>query len=104
MRTSLVLDAPFFGTLALKLEPKASTRTETMATDGVSLFYNPQYVMGLPDAHLLAMYAHEVLHPAMLHHTRREGREPTRWNESGGPRHQSNVGGVGIHAVGRRAP
>jgi predicted metal-dependent peptidase len=81
-RTALVLDHPFFGALALKLEPVESTRTETMATDGRSLFYNASFVESMSDIELVGLYAHEVLHPAMLHHARREGREPGLWNEA----------------------
>lgn len=81
-RTGLVLDHPFFGSLALRLTPVESSRTESMATDGRSLFYNAKYVEALPDAHLLGMYAHEVMHPAMQHHTRREHRDPDMWNEA----------------------
>jgi predicted metal-dependent peptidase len=81
-RTALILDHPFFGTLALHLEPKESEKTETMATDGRSLFFNSEFVMGINDAELIGVYAHEVMHPAMQHHTRREGREAERWNEA----------------------
>ena len=79
-RTALVLDSPFFGTLALHLEPRESDKTETMATDGRSLFFNAAFVEGLTDSELVGLYAHEVMHPAMQHHTRREGRDATRWN------------------------
>ena len=42
-RTTLLLDHPFFGTLLFRLGSKASRSVATMATDGVSLFYNPQF-------------------------------------------------------------
>jgi predicted metal-dependent peptidase len=51
-----------------------------MATDGVSLFYNPQFVDTLNAAELAGVLAHEVMHPALQHHTRRGDRKPTRWN------------------------
>ena len=47
-----------------------------MATDGVSLFYNPEFVETLNAATLAGTLAHEVMHPALHHHVRRSGRDP----------------------------
>lgn len=81
-RLALVMDHPFFGALALRLTHVASEQIETMATDGVSLLYNPVFVDSLSRAELVGVYAHEVMHCAMLHHTRRENRDMGRWNEA----------------------
>ena len=51
-----------------------------MATNGVSLFYNPEFVDILNAAELAGVLAHEVLHPALQHHTRRGDRSQARWN------------------------
>ena len=51
-----------------------------MATDGVSLFYNPAFVETLNAAELAGVLAHEVMHPALQHHTRRGDRDRNRWN------------------------
>lgn len=79
-RTTLLLDHPFFGALLFRLGGKASRSVATMATDGVSLFYNPEFVDTLNAAELAGVLAHEVMHPALQHHTRRGDRSPTRWN------------------------
>ena len=79
-RTTLLLDHPFFGTLLFRLGGKASRSVATMATDGVSLFYNPEFVNTLNAAELAGVLAHEVMHPALQHHTRRGNRTPARWN------------------------
>ncbi|HKO18357.1 MAG TPA: VWA-like domain-containing protein [Acidobacteriaceae bacterium] len=79
-RTTLLLDHPFFGTLLFRLGGKASWSIATMATDGVSLFYNPEFVETLNAAELAGVLAHEVMHPALQHHTRRGDRSPARWN------------------------
>ena len=79
-RTTLLLDHPFFGTLLFRLGGKASRAVATMATDGVSLFYNPEFVDTLNAAELAGVLAHEVMHPALQHHTRRGDRNPARWN------------------------
>ena len=51
-RTTLLLDHPFFGTLLFRLGGKASRTVATMATDGASLFYNPEFVETLNAAEL----------------------------------------------------
>jgi predicted metal-dependent peptidase len=82
-RTALVLDHPFFGQLALRLQPKESPAvTESMATDGRTLFYQAEYVMSLTHSELVGLFAHEVLHAALQHHTRRADRERKLWNEA----------------------
>jgi predicted metal-dependent peptidase len=79
-RTSLILDHPFFGSLLFRLKGQECRSIQTMATDGVSLFYNPEFVESLNAATLAGTLAHEVMHPALHHHVRRSGRDPKRWN------------------------
>jgi predicted metal-dependent peptidase len=79
-RTALLLDHPFFGSLLFRLGGRASNSIQTMATDGVSLFYNPAFVDTLNVAELAGVLAHEVMHPALQHHTRRGDRDRKRWN------------------------
>jgi predicted metal-dependent peptidase len=79
-RTTLLLDHPFFGTLLFRLGAQARSSIATMATDGVSLYFNPQFVETLSAAEIAETLAHEVMHPALQHHTRRGDRNPGRWN------------------------
>jgi predicted metal-dependent peptidase len=79
-RTTLLLDHPFFGALLFRLGAQARSSIATMATDGVSLYFNPQFVETLSAAEIAGTLAHEVMHPALQHHTRRGGRNPRRWN------------------------
>jgi len=79
-RTSLILDHPFFGSLLFRLNGRECLSIPTMATDGISLFYNPDFVETLNAATLAGTLAHEVMHPALHHHVRRSGRDPKRWN------------------------
>lgn len=78
-RAALILDQPFFGTLALRLRPTAGG-CKTMATDGRSLFFNPAWVEKQKPAELVGVIAHEVMHCAMSHHCRRGARDPRKWN------------------------
>ena len=81
-RTSLILDHPFFGSLLFRLKGRECRSVPTMATDGVSIFYNPDFVETLNAATLAGTLAHEVMHPALQHHVRRSGRNPKRWNQA----------------------
>jgi predicted metal-dependent peptidase len=81
-RTALLLDHPFFGSLLFRLKGRECRSIPTMATDGVSLYYNPEFVDTLNSATLAGVLAHEVMHPALHHHVRRSGRNPRRWNEA----------------------
>lgn len=83
-KTQLVLakDAKsvFFATLALRLIFKPDWTIDTAATDGRHLYYNPDFVIGLPAAELVGLLAHEVLHCTGKHFARRAGRDPSDWN------------------------
>lgn len=81
-RTALLLDHPFFGSLLFRLKGRESQSIKTMATDGVSLYYNPEFVGTLNSATLCGVLAHEVMHPELHHHVRRSGRDPRRWNQA----------------------
>jgi predicted metal-dependent peptidase len=79
-RTRLLIEQPFFGTLCLRLEISKRTDMPTMATDGRYIFYNPDFVEKLSHPELMGVFAHEVLHCALSHHTRRGDRHPVVWN------------------------
>jgi predicted metal-dependent peptidase len=81
-RTSLILDHPFFGSLLFRLKGRECRSIQTMATDGVSIYYNPDFVETLNAATLAGTLAHEVMHPALHHHVRRSGRDPKLWNQA----------------------
>jgi predicted metal-dependent peptidase len=81
-KTNLVLDHPFFGSLCTRLKMVERNSEETMATDGINIYYNKTYAENLTDDELVGILAHEVMHPAMNHHTRREERDMERWNQA----------------------
>lgn len=79
-RRALVLDNPFFGVLALKLEMIEDNSEETLATDGKRLLFNSSYVESLIRNELVGVIAHEVLHCSNGHVWRRESRNAELWN------------------------
>lgn len=73
----------FYGCLAAYLgDPIPSDKTQTMATNGTSLFFNPDFVLGMSEAELRGVILHEVKHVALAHHARMKGRDARKWNEA----------------------
>ena len=86
-RSALVISQPFFGTLALHLEMMSTvdagmSKCDTMCTDGKRLIYAPAFLDEINEPELRGVVAHEVLHCAYRHHTRRNGRDPELWNDA----------------------
>jgi predicted metal-dependent peptidase len=79
-RMQLVLNHPFFGTLALSMPTEYTDSLPTAATDGKRVYFNPTFVNNLNDDELLFVVAHEAMHPALDHCFRRGNRDPLIWN------------------------
>lgn len=72
--------SPFFGTLALFARVQASEQVPTAATDGRDIFINEIFFEALTSEEQDGVLLHEVLHAALLHVSRRGGRDPWLWN------------------------
>jgi predicted metal-dependent peptidase len=85
-RASLVLGQDythaFFAALALKLLLEIDWSIDTCSTDGTYLRYNPEFMSQLTLEEALFVNAHEVLHLAQKHHSRRMGRDWELWNKA----------------------
>lgn len=72
-RVNLILNQPFFGTLALRLRLEESYQVPTAATDGRRMYYNPHYIDGLSLKEVAGVICHEVMHCACGHVWREKG-------------------------------
>lgn len=83
-RLAMLFDQPFFGYLAISLEPvlEEHLNPPTMATDGAHLFYHPDFVQKMSVQELQFVIAHEIMHVALMHLPRQQNREHKRWNYS----------------------
>lgn len=79
-RANLVMMQPFFGALALRLKVVEDPAIQTASCDGSTLAFNPKFVNELTVSQCTGLIAHEVMHAALMHHTRRGDRSPKRWN------------------------
>jgi predicted metal-dependent peptidase len=79
-RIQTLMDFPFFGILAVKLDLVIDYSIPTASTNGSKFFYNPYYIKSLSEYEKNWVIVHEVMHCALKHLWRRGNREPKRWN------------------------
>jgi predicted metal-dependent peptidase len=81
-RTKLILDKPFLGALVLRLPMRAAEPKwcATSATDAKHFYYNPEYIEALNVDQVQFVLAHEALHCALSHFSRRQHRNKFRWD------------------------
>ncbi|MBO6755725.1 MAG: hypothetical protein JJ902_05330 [Roseibium sp.] len=120
-RAQLLMNQPFFGCLAVHLKPVETADHPAFATDGESLFYNPDYADGLTNAELQGVIAHEVMHVAADHVTRRGNRSMAKWQKAcdlaingplleagftlpGEPHHDPDLDGLSAEQIYARLP
>lgn len=81
-RVKLLLNYPFFGSLALHLRVVERPEIGTAATDGRNYFYNPDFINSLERKEVNFLTVHEVLHPALGHLWRRGTRDQVIFNHA----------------------
>jgi len=81
-RTKLILDKPFLGALVLRLPLQEADPSwcATTGTDAKKFYYNPEFIDALKPAETQFILAHEALHCALSHFTRRQHRVKHRWD------------------------
>ena len=78
--TKLMIQYPFYGSLALSSNAVPDDSIPTMCTDGRSIKWNPKFVDSLTPLGTIFVMAHEVMHIAFKHPLRIGNRDPKRWN------------------------
>lgn len=80
-RVNLLLNHPFFGNLATRLQlVDATDWCPTAATDGRKFYYNREFIKKLNKQELIFLVGHEILHVVYDHIGRRGSRDPKIWN------------------------
>jgi predicted metal-dependent peptidase len=81
-KTSLILEHPFVGTIALNMPFVLTEDVPTAATNGKQVMFNPHFIDPLCDEQLKFLVAHECFHPMFEHNYRRGDRNPGKWNKA----------------------
>ena len=81
-KVQLILDQPFFAAMALHLKYIEDNSIKCGVTNGKQLRYNPSAIEQLSIDEVKGLLTHEVLHIALLHHTRRNKRDLRKWNKA----------------------
>lgn len=79
-RAKMLIKHPFFATLLVSTPWKMTTDIPTAATDMSTLYFNPDFMEKQTDDVILSVLAHEVMHMALEHGLRCQGRNPQGWN------------------------
>lgn len=82
-KTRLIIDQPFFATIACSLPIREVPQIPTMGVNGKEIIYNADFVNRLALEELVFVLAHEVMHCVFAHMFRRAERDPKRWNVAG---------------------
>lgn len=82
-KAQLVMDQPFFASLLLGMPITEDEGVKTLATNGESIKYNPDFMASLTLPQTVFTLAHEVMHCVFQHMHRREGRDHNKWNIAG---------------------
>jgi predicted metal-dependent peptidase len=81
-RARLLLQQPFYGVLLSQMAFIPESAIDTMATDGVRIYFNSEFTMRLTPEEVFGVLLHEVDHCIYQHCTqkRRLNRDHHRWN------------------------
>lgn len=81
-RAKLLLTHTFFATIILSTPHKADPSIPTACTDGMTVWYNPQFVAGLSVDKAVFLWLHEAGHIICDHGSRLQGRHHEVWNHA----------------------
>lgn len=80
LKRKMLVKYPFFGSVVTNVSYKENKDIPTAATDGKTIYYNPEFLNGLSVEEQTFIFAHEVCHIAFNHILRSDGKDPQLWN------------------------
>ena len=80
IKAKFMIKFPRFASILNRLEIVIDNRHQTAATDGEKLYFNSDFMNSLNEEQQLFTFAHEVLHVALDHIDRSEGKNHYNWN------------------------
>ena len=79
-KTSLMVKAPFYGSMALSCRFVQQDDGNTMCTDGQTIWWSEDFVDAHSEDEIKGVIAHEIMHIVLKHHLRRGQRDVKGWN------------------------
>ena len=83
LRSQLVSEQIGYSAILLNLKLVQTNSVTTLAVDGVSIYYNADFVSTMSDTSTKTSFLHECGHVIFKHHLRRGNRDPRLWNIAG---------------------
>ena len=83
LRSQLVSEQIGYSAILLNLKLVQTNSVTTLAVDGVSIYYNADFVSTMSDTSTKTSFLHEGGHVIFKHHLRRGNRDPRLWNIAG---------------------
>lgn len=80
IKRKLLIKYPVFASIILNTEYKETNEVKTSATDGMTIFYNKNYLENISLDEQVFLLAHEVCHIAFRHIPRANGKKIKLWN------------------------
>lgn len=80
LKRKMLVKYPFFGSIVTNIGYKESKDIIAAATDGKTIYYNPDFLDELSISEQTFIFAHEVCHIAFNHILRSENKEHDLWN------------------------
>lgn len=80
VKRRMLIKYPAFGSVVANLKYIEFKECGTAATDGDTLYYNPDFLGALTEDEQVFLFAHEVCHVAFNHIFRSEGKDKKLWN------------------------
>jgi len=78
-KAKLLVEYPYFGTLASKVKIILNDNIESFKSDGSTLEYNDDYFAGLEINELEFIFANAAMHKSLAHENRKNGRSGWLW-------------------------
>lgn len=82
MRLLSIKSLGFMACLLFNLKVFPDTKTETIATNGIDIFVNPEWFIKLDHSSKTYALMHTTMHIALKHPSRMQGRDPKLWQSA----------------------
>jgi len=78
--TIIMTNWGFFADLLFNLRIVENSTIDTAATDGITIAYNPKFILALTEPECTFVILHEIMHNTLFHFDRVGSRDPKMWN------------------------